>query len=497
MRTRELTLTELPDQPHKIDNFIAGSWVKPKGLEFTIESPYFGKVIGVSHESTLEDINNAVKSAKSAQALWGKTPLKERTQVLFKFRSILLSEADEISKIVALESGKTFTEAKAGLMKGIEVLEYALSLQNSDQGGKMEVSRGVTCEYIREPLGVVASVTPFNFPAMVVMWTLPIALVLGNAYMWKPSEKTPLTSKFIANALNKAGLPSGVFSVLQGGQETVEFIIDHTDIKAIGFVGSSRVAKAVYKRASNHGKRALALGGAKNHIVLLPDADVELAGQGISDSFTGCAGQRCMAASVLLAVGDVDRHIQQIKHVAEATKIGDGMGAIITKQQVDFLNAAIDRAIYEGAQILVDGRNPKVPEIFKEGYWIGPTILTGLKPESEAVKNELFGPILTIVPCKTITEALEIENSNPYGNACSVFTNSGHFAQKVISNAKSAMVGVNIGVPVPREPFSFGGMNESKFGHGDITGPASLNFWSDLKKVTCKWQKQKDDNWMS
>jgi malonate-semialdehyde dehydrogenase (acetylating)/methylmalonate-semialdehyde dehydrogenase len=404
---------------------------------------------------------------------------------------------EEISHIIASESGKTHAEAKAGVLKGIEVLEYALSIQNIDLGGKMEVSRGVFCEYRREALGVVANITPFNFPAMVPMWTIPICLVLGNAYIWKPSDKTPLTSNLIAKCLKEAGLPLGLFQVIQGKTDCVNAIIDHPKVSAIGFVGSTKVAKTIYDRASLLGKRVLALGGAKNHIVLLPDANLDLSGMGISDSFTGCAGQRCMAASVLLAVGDVDKHIQKIVERAKSLKLGTDMGAVITISQKEFLIKAINRAEADGAKVLLDGRMAADPKEFLGGNWLGPTILDNVDPESTAACDELFGPIISIIRCKTIQEAMEIENANEYGNACSVFTSSGALAEKVVQSAKAGMIGIDVGVPVPREPFSFGGINASKFGHGDITGIHSLNFWTNVKKVTTKWEKQNDLNWMS
>ena len=323
-----------------------------------------------------------------------------------------------------------------------------------------------------------------NFPAMVPLWTIPIALALGNSYVWKPSDKTPLTAFKLANALQEAGLPPGVFTVLHGGESTVNAIIDHPKVKAIGFVGSTKIARLVYQRGTHLGKRVLALGGAKNHIILLPDANVDISGIGISDSFTGCAGQRCMAASVLLAVGNVTAHIEKIKARAESLQLGKTMGAIITPQQVQFLHAAIDRAEKSGAKIILDGRKAKAPAGFEKGNWLGPTIIDHAKTGSEAATNELFGPILSIVHCKDLSEALDIENSIEYGNACSVFTSSGALADRVAREASTGMVGVNIGVPVPREPFSFGGINASKFGHGDITGQQSLDFWSNVKKIT-------------
>jgi malonate-semialdehyde dehydrogenase (acetylating)/methylmalonate-semialdehyde dehydrogenase len=495
-----MVTVKIPETPLSCTNFVQGRWVKGSGARHEIKSPYHGAVIGEIFESTAADVAVAVEAAARAQKEWGATPIKERTRVMFKFRDILLREQESIAHLKASESGKTFNEGLAGLMKGVEVLEFALSLQNLDLGGKMEVSRGVTCEYRREPLGVVASITPFNFPAMVPMWTIPIALTLGNAYVWKPSEKTPLTSMKIANALKEAGLPDGIFTVLQGGRLTVESIMDHPLVRAVGFVGSSAVAQQVYLRGTQHGKRVLALGGAKNHIILLPDANPELTGAGISDSFTGCAGQRCMAASVLLAVGDhkgVDPLIAKLVDRAKSLQLGRDMGAIITKAQVEFLHESIDRAVKEGAKILLDGRKNKPPTGFEGGNWIGPTILDDVKPGSHVSTAELFGPVLAIVRCADITEAMKIENASGYGNACSVFTSSGVHAERVVREASTGMVGVNIGVPVPREPFSFGGVADSKYGHGDITGQHSLDFWSHVKKVTMKWERQVDSTWMS
>lgn len=488
-----------PKIPENIvcNNLINGEWIAGEAGTQDVHSPYNGKKIGHVSIPSQKQIAQAIEAADIAQKAWAKLPIKERSKVLFNFRNILLRDQDEIAHLKSSESGKTFEEGKAGLMKGIEVLEYALSIQNLDLGGKQEVSKGVSCEFKREPLGVIANITPFNFPAMVPMWTIPISIALGNSYVWKPSEKTPLTALKIASALKEAGLPQGVMTVLHGGGDTVNAVIDHPKVKAIGFVGSTKIAKLVYQRGTQLGKRVLALGGAKNHIVLLPDANLDISGTGISDSFTGCAGQRCMAASVLLAVGDVQKHIDKIVQRAASLELGNTMGAIITKDQVEFLKGAIDRAEKAGAKILLDGRKAKAPTGMDGGNWLGPTILDMVTPGSEASTFELFGPILSIVHCKDISQAMEIENSVDYGNACSVFTTNGALADRVAREASTGMVGVNVGVPVPREPFSFGGINASKFGHGDITGPYSLDFWSNVKKITTKWEMQSDSNWMS
>lgn len=486
-----------PKTPLTAPNFIGGEFIDGGGTEREVKSPWFGKPVGKFKDSTAGDLDKAVMAAQKAFVGWSGTPIKERTAIMFKFREILLRDMDQIAQVISLENGKLISEAKAGLLKGIEVLEFALSLQNTEPGGKMEVSRGVFCEFRREPLGVVASITPFNFPAMVPMWTIPIALTLGNAFIWKPSEKTPLTSRLIAQTLKEAGLPAGVFTVVQGGSSIAEGLLDHPLVKAISFVGSTKVAKLVYQRGTNLGKRVLALGGAKNHIFLLPDAEKKIAGKGISDSFTGCAGQRCMAASVLLPASNTDSLIQEIVSEAAKVRVGESMGAIISKEQLDFLKAAIERAEKSGAKILLDGRNAKPPAEYEGGYWLGPTIIDNLDPKAEASTVELFGPVLSIIRTASLKEAMTIENANPYGNAASIFTNSGDMAEYVAQNAKAGMIGVNIGVPVPREPFSFGGINDSKFGHGDITGLSSLDFWTNLKKVTSKWQAHSDATWMS
>lgn len=496
-----MTKINFPQAPLSAPNLIGGKWKTGNGPLISVNSPYNGKNIGSVYGSNLQDVQEAVSLASKAQLEWQKVPLKERCKIMFAARELLLQRMKEISHVISSESGKTLAEAEAGLSKGVEVLEFAISLQNLDMGGRMEVSRGVSCEYQRHPLGVVAGITPFNFPAMVPMWMIPIAMTLGNAFLWKPSDKTPLTSQPLAQVFKDAGLPDGILTIVHGGAETVEHILDHPQIKAVGFVGSTKVARKVYQRGTQHGKRVLALGGAKNHIILMPDADPEMAAQGIVDSFTGCAGQRCMASSVLLAVGkekEVGPLLEKIYQKAKEKVLGSGMGAIISKDSLKFLVQSIERAGQDGAKLLLDGRNPLSPNEYDgEGNWLAPTILDHVSPQSQAAKDELFGPILSIIRCENLTKALEIENQCPYGNAASVFTSNGAVAEKVAQEAKSGMIGVNIGVPVPREPFSFGGIQESKFGHGDITGHSSLDFWSSMKKVTRKWTLQKDQGWMS
>ncbi|MCC7441918.1 MAG: CoA-acylating methylmalonate-semialdehyde dehydrogenase [Bdellovibrionales bacterium] len=492
------TPVRIPASPVDALNWVSGRWEPGSGTKQDVLSPYTGRPIGRVTLSARAEVDRAVTAARAAAPAWGSLTMKDRAAVLFRFREILMKEASEIAHTVAAESGKLHGEAEAGLMKGVEVLEFALSLQNLEQGGRMEVSRGVFCEERREPLGVVAGITPFNFPAMVPMWMMPIALGLGNAFVWKPSDKTPLTSRLLAEAWDRAGLPKGVLTVVQGGVESVEALCDHPSVRALGFVGSTPVARAVYARATSQGKRALCLGGAKNPIILMPDADPEVVGQGITASYTGCAGQRCMAASVVLAVGDADPLLERVVAESRKLRLGETMGAIISKPSLEKLRAAVGRAEKAGARVLLDGRGAGAPQAYGDGgNWLGPTILDHVQPGSEAAAEELFGPVLSVVRVKSLEEALEIQARNPYGNAVSVFTQLGYVAEEVARRAHAGMVGVNIGVPVPREPFSFGGTHESKFGHGDITGRSAVDFWTDRKKITMKWALQKNWNWMS
>ncbi len=484
-----------PEQPVSGANWIDGD-PAPGLVRISVEGPYTGGVLGTVPDSGAAEVAQAVERAEEAQRAWAQLSIKQRTEPLFRFRALLQSRLTELAHCAARESGKTVEEARAGVLKGIEVVEYALSLQNLDQGGSLEVSSGVRCEVRRQALGVVCGITPFNFPAMVPLWMFPIAVTLGNAFILKPSEKVPLTACLLAEAMSQAGYPRGVFSVLHGREQAVNALIEHPRVRAVGFVGSSRVAKLVYAGAAAQGKRALALGGAKNTLILLKDADPALAVPGIVNSFTGCAGQRCMAGSVLVTVGDCEELLAGIVERARSLRLGSDMGAIIDAASVARLEAAIAQAQSEGAKLLLDGRKPKAPEGCASGHWLGPTILDGVKPESAAVRDELFGPVLSVVRVQTLEEALAFEQASAYGNATSVFTRSGAAARLVSERSTSGMVGVNIGVPVPREPFSFGGTKASRFGHGDITGAGGVEFWSELKKVSTKWSEG-DGSWMS
>ncbi|WP_342377753.1 CoA-acylating methylmalonate-semialdehyde dehydrogenase [Myxococcus stipitatus] len=494
-----MSFVDLPENVVLCRNLAGGEWRMPEGEALLdVRSPYTGTVIGRVPLTSAAGVDQVVEAARPAVAPWRAMPVRERTQYLFRFKHLLEKDLNRLANLAASEAGKTVAEARAGLLKGLEVCEFALSLQNLDSGSHLEVSRGVTCEYRREPMGIVAGITPFNFPAMVPMWMFPISVTLGNVFILKPSEKVPLTACALGELMHEAGYPAGVFSIVHGGKEAVDALVAHPDVKALAFVGSSAVARHVYVRGSERGKRVLALGGAKNHLIIAPDADPELTAQAVVDSFTGCAGQRCMAGSVLVAVGDVGQVLTDVVRRAERLEVGPGMGAIIDKGSVERLEAAIARAESEGARVVLDGRGKRPKgEAWAGGHWLGPTILDQVRPDMEAARRELFGPVLSIIRVPTLSAALAVENASPYGNAASIFTTSGAVAQTVVEGVHAGMVGVNVGVPVPREPFSFGGTGESRFGHGDITGPSSLDFWTQLKKVTRKWSARTDGSWMS
>jgi malonate-semialdehyde dehydrogenase (acetylating)/methylmalonate-semialdehyde dehydrogenase len=462
-----------------------------------VKSPYTGRVVGSVGLSDADDVAVAVEGASRAFPAWAATPMKERVGPLRRFHDLVTRHSTDLANTVALESGKTPAEALAGIQRGLEVVDYALSLPNLDDGAALEVSRGVTCEARREPLGVVAGVTPFNFPAMVPMWMFPIAMTLGNAFVLKPSERVPLAASRLGELMTDAGYPPGVFSVVNGDRATVHALVDHPHIRAVGFVGSTPAARAVYLRATALGKRALCLGGAKNHLLVAPDADEALTVRGVVDSFTGCAGQRCMAGSVLVVIGNASRFVDAIVRAAASIELGSGMGALIDAAARDRIERAVARAESEGARVLLDGRKARAPADYEGGHWMGATVLDGLRPSMECVTAELFGPVLAVLRVDSLDEALALERATPYGNATSVFTSSGAAARYVAERATSGMIGVNVGVPVPRDPFSFGGTKESRFGQGDITGPGALELWSQLKKITTRWAPSPDASWMS
>ncbi|HEV8285213.1 MAG TPA: CoA-acylating methylmalonate-semialdehyde dehydrogenase [Chitinophagaceae bacterium] len=478
-------------------NYIGGAFVDTTSeKKLNVISPVDGALLSSVPLSNAKDLDAAVKAAKAAFPIWSKFPIKERVQVFFRYKYLLEKNLKELAELVQEENGKTYNEAVAEIEKSIELTEFACSLPQLVTGEVLEVSKGVECRTEHVPLGVVASIVPFNFPSMVPNWTMPNAIALGNCMILKPSEKVPLSSGRLAILLKEAGLPNGVFNIVNGDSEIVEAICDHPGIQAVSFVGSTKVAKIVYQRSTHNFKRALALGGAKNHLMVLPDAKAEMTAQNVAASMSGCAGQRCMAASAMVGVGNIDHIIQKICEEAKKIVPGKNLGAVISREAKERIERYITEAEQQGAKVLVDGRGAKV-EGKENGTYVGPTVIDYVKPDMAIAKEEVFGPVLSIMRTETVDEAIAIENSNPYGNAASVFTQNGGYARYVMEKASAGMIGVNVGVPVPREPFSFGGWNESKFGVGDITGKSSIEFWTKLKKSTTKWNPEAGINWMS
>ncbi len=484
--------TRYPD----VQNYIGGKFIPGSGRTLDVLDPADGTLLSRVPLSTSAEVDQAVESARAALPGWSDRPLKERVQVFYRYKSLLEQNLDELAALVSEENGKVLPEARAEVLKSAELSEFACSLPQIVTGSVLEVSRGVECRVERYPVGVVASITPFNFPNMVPNWTIPNAIALGNCMLLKPSEQVPLSARRIAELLRDAGLPDGVLNIVHGGQEAVEAICDHPGIDAISFVGSTKVAKIVYRRGTSNLKRVLALGGAKNHLIVLPDADVEMTAGNVAASMSGCAGQRCMAASVMVAVGATDPVVERLVEFARNLVPGKDVGPVISAQAKERIERYITEAEQEGATILVDGRGAVVAGR-EGGFWVGPTVIDHVRPEMKIAREEVFGPVLSIVRTKDLDAALEVENGNPYGNASSVYTESGGLARYAMERASAGMVGVNVGVPVPREPFGFGGWNESKFGVGDITGHGSIEFWTRSKKFTTKWNREAGVNWMS
>lgn len=470
-----------------LDNFIEGQFTSPSDCpRLAITSPLDGTDIGTVPDSTAADVDAAVASASRAFPEWSGQTVRQRSQVAYRYRELLLRELDNLAELIHLENGKTVGEARAELIRSIEVTEFACSLPQLVAGEVLEVSPSVECRVDRVPLGVVASVTPFNFPSMVPHWTIPIAITLGNTFVWKPSEHVPLTANRTAELLTEAGLPPGVFNVVHGQRPVVERLADHPDVVAMTFVGSTPVAKSVYRRATSQLKRSLCLGGAKNHLIVLPDADVEQTAVNVVGSMAGCAGQRCMAAATMVCVGETQHIVDQVCEQARTMIPGETLGPVISAAAKDRIESFITEAEQAGAEVLIDGRNTVVPGR-EGGFFLGATVLDGVTSDMRIAQEEVFGPVLSIMRTSDVDEAVAIENSSPFGNAAAVYTRSGSQARAVAQKASAGMIGVNVGVPVPLEPFGFGGWNESRFGVGDITGPSSIEFWTQSRKVTTRW----------
>ncbi|MFF4116557.1 CoA-acylating methylmalonate-semialdehyde dehydrogenase [Streptomyces sp. NPDC001714] len=470
----------------------------------TATQPVFNPATGAEQAQVVlggaADVDAAVQAASAAFETWSESSLTQRTQVMFAFRQLLLEHEEELGRIISAEHGKTVDDARGEITRGREVVEFACGLGDILKGSfSDQVSRGVDVHNFRQPLGVVAGITPFNFPAMVPLWMHPMAIATGNTFILKPSERDPSAANFVAELYKKAGLPDGVFNVVHGGKDAVDAILTHPGIEAVSFVGSTPIAKYVHEQATAHGKRVQALGGAKNHAVVLPDADLEFAANHITAGAYGSAGERCMAVSVAVAVGDAaDGLVQVLERKAREVKVGPGdqpgteMGPLVTKAAQERVESAVGVAATQGATVVVDGRGLKLDDpAYAEGFFTGPSLLDHVTTEMAAYKEELFGPVLAILRVETLDEAIDLINANPYGNGTALFTASGEAARRFQRHIKVGMIGINVPVPVPMSYYSFGGWKDSLIGDSPIHGPEGIRFYTRPKVVTTRWPQPK------
>jgi malonate-semialdehyde dehydrogenase (acetylating)/methylmalonate-semialdehyde dehydrogenase len=481
-------------EPTRITHWIDG---KPHGAvaERTgeVRDPATGALSGRVDFATSEVMDEAVAAAKAAFAEWGKTSLTKRATVLFAFRHLLNERKEELAAIITAEHGKVLSDALGEVTRGLEVVEFACGIPHLLKGGYSEgVSTGVDVYSIRQPLGVVGIISPFNFPAMVPMWFFPIAIAAGNTVIVKPSEKDPSAANFIAQLWAEAGLPAGVFNVVHGDKVAVDSLLTHKDVKSVSFVGSTAIAKYVYETGTAHGKRVQALGGAKNHMVVLPDADLDLAADAAVNAGFGSAGERCMAISALVCVGDVaDPLVAKISERMATLRTGDGrrgsdMGPLVTEMHRDKVTSYIDAGEADGATIVVDGRNPEV-DGEPGGYWLGPTLIDNVTTDMSVYTDEIFGPVLSVVRVDSYDEALTMVNDHPYGNGTAIFTNDGGAARRYQNEVEVGMVGINVPIPVPMAYYSFGGWKSSLFGDSHAHGTEGVHFFTRGKVVTSRW----------
>ncbi len=479
-------------------NYVNGAWRKSTATEFVnVINPASGELIARTPISTKADVDAVVQTAAAAFPAWRRTPAGERIQYLFKLKFLLEDHIDELAKLITLENGKTFAEAKAELRRGIENVEVACGIPMMMQGYNLEdITPGVDETLIRQPLGVVAAITPFNFPAMIPFWFLPYAVACGNTFVLKPSERVPLSMRRAMELIEQTGIPKGVVNVINGGREVVDALCDHPDVRAVSFVGSTPVAKHVYQRSAASGKRMQCQGGAKNHVIVLPDADMDLAKQIISDSAFGCAGQRCLAVSVAVTIGEAQKTFRDaIADAASSIKVGFGldsgvqMGPVISKDSKQRIESLIATGVSDGAKPIVDGRNTKVAS-YENGNFVKPTILDGVPSSSSLANTEIFGPVLSLIHANSIDEAIEFIRKSPYGNQASLFTTSGAAARKFRYEAPAGNIGINIGVAAPMAYFPFNGWKESFFGILHAQGKDAVEFYTDSKIVIERWSRQ-------
>ncbi|MEP6642893.1 MAG: CoA-acylating methylmalonate-semialdehyde dehydrogenase [Acidobacteriaceae bacterium] len=491
MTVADVTLT-------RVSNFIGGKWTESDSSEWVdVVNPATGETIAQTPLSSTAEVAAAIEVAAAAYPEWRRTPPEDRIQPLFKLKQLLEDHIDELARIITMENGKTFAEGKAELRRAIENVEVACGIPMMMQGYNLEdVARGIDEMMIRQPLGVVAAITPFNFPGMIPFWFLPYAIATGNTFILKPSERVPLTMRRAFELLEQTGLPKGVANLVNGGKAAVNALLDHPKVRAISFVGSTPIAKYVYARAGANGKRAQCQGGAKNHVIVLPDADMQMATQIITDSAFGCAGQRCLAVSVAVTVGEAQKTFRDsITQAASNLKVGNGledgihMGPVITPHSKARVEALIATGEKEGAKVLLDGRSARIPK-YESGNFVKPTILDNVPATSELADTEIFGPVLSLVHANDMDDALAFLERSAYGNQASLFTSSGSAARRFRYEAPAGNIGINIGVAAPMAYFPFSGWKDSFFGvlHGQ--GRDAVEFYTEKKVVVERWAKE-------
>ena len=490
--------SRVTSQAIELQNYFGGMWHDSAATEFLdVTNPATGERIARTPLSSAAEVDAAVQAASVAFPAWRRTPPGERIQYLFKLRVLLEDHIDELARLVTLENGKIFAEAKAEIRRGIENVEVACGIPLMMQGYNLEdITPGVDETLIRQPLGVVAAITPFNFPAMIPLWFLPYAIACGNTLVLKPSERVPLSVRRLVELVEKTGVPKGVANLVNGGREAVNALCDHPVVRAVSFVGSTPVAKHVYQRAAASGKRMQCQGGAKNHVIVLPDADMDLARQIISDSSFGCAGQRCLAVSVAVTIGEAQKTFRDaIADAASSIKVGYGldagvqMGPVITRESKQRIESLIATGVSEGAKPVVDGRNLHVVG-YENGNFVKPTVLDGVPASSSLANTEIFGPVLSLIHASNIDEAIEFIRKSPYGNQASLFTTSGAAARKFRYEAPAGNIGINIGVAAPMAYFPFSGWKESFFGILHAQGKDAVEFYTESKIVVERWSRQ-------
>ncbi len=481
----------------KVDNFTNGNIVKGSSLNYIpVDNPATGEVIAEVIQSEAKDFEDVVTSSVKAFEIWSQvTPLK-RSRIISKYKELIEKDIENLAKLVSLEHGKTLDDAKGSVTRGLEVVEFSCGIPHLLKGEfSQNVGTDIDSWSIRQPLGVTAGITPFNFPAMVPMWMYPISIACGNSFILKPSEKNPSCSLRLAELFSEAGLPDGVFNVLNGDKDAVNMILSDKRIQSISFVGSTPVAKYIYETSAKNGKRVQALGGAKNHLIVMPDANLDQAVDGIMGAAYGSAGERCMAVSVAVAVGEIaDRMIENISNKAESLKVAPWtdssaqMGPVISKEHKQKIENYIDSGLKEGAKLVLDGRNLKI-QGYENGYFVGPTLFDEVTKDMKIYKEEIFGPVLSIVRAKNYDEALKLVNDHAFGNGTSIYTSDGEISRHFTTNCKIGMVGVNVPIPVPMAFHSFGGWKQSLFGDHSMHGVEGVRFFTKLKTITSRWPK--------